>query len=106
MLRGIRQGLGEEQPAAATGDHHPHEVVVGARASLCEQPVGVGANRLEIDREAQVAPRALEPSQVVIHGKGTAVVDANHLKGTVPPDQALVGSGNRRLGRRHDGAVE
>ena len=48
------QRLGQQQPAAAAGDHDPQQLVVGPGAGVRQQPPGVGADGVEIDRQAEV----------------------------------------------------
>ena len=79
---------------------------VGPAAGMGEQPVGVGPDRLEVERQPQVGGRALEPAQVLLERERLPVVDADHLEHAVAAEQPLVGGRDRRLGGGHDLAVE
>ena len=98
--------LGQKQPAPAARQHDPQRFVGGAHAGRREQAVGVGAHGLQIERQAEVAGRALEPREVLLQRERGTVVDADHLEHPIAADQAVVGGGDRRLGGGHDRAVE
>ena len=78
----------------------------GTGAGLRQQPVELGADRLEVHRQPQVAGRALEPRQMLLERERNAVVDAEHLERPVAADQTLVGNRDRRLADGHDLAVD
>ncbi len=105
-LRCLLERLGEQQPPAAAGDSDSQLLVVGSGACLSQQPVGVGAHRLGVDRQSQVRGRPFQPLQMLLQREWPSVVDPDDLKHPVAPQQAAVGGRNLRIGSGHDGAIE
>ena len=56
-------------------------------AGLGQQAIGVRPHRLEVEREPEVASRALQPSQVLFEGVGDRAVDPDDLEHAIPDFQ-------------------
>ena len=87
-------------------DEDPEELVIWAGPRVGQQPVRIGADRFEVDRETEVEGRGLKPPEMILKRERTAVIDANNLEHAITAQQALVGRRDHRLGGEHDLAVE
>ena len=62
-----------------------------------EDPLGVGADRLDVGGEAQVGRRAPQALEVLVERERPPAVEAHHLEDAVAAQQPLVGGGDARL---------
>ncbi len=73
---------------------------VATSASAC------GADRVEVDLEAQVAGGVRQAAQMVVPGERLSVVEAHDLEDAVAADETLVRDGDDRLLGGHDPSVD
>ena len=99
-----RQRLDDRDPAAATREHDPQDPL--GRAGLLEQRVDLGAQRVEVDSQAQAGAGAREPGEVVLERERAPGVQAQHLEGAVAAQQSFVRDRDPRLAGGPDGAVD
>ena len=100
-LREGRQPLEHPDPPPAAGhDESQHPVL--ASAWVASRRVGVGADRVGVERQAQGLGAARHAVDVLLHAERPAGVEANDLEDAVAAQQALVGDGDLRFGDVHD----
>ena len=100
-----RQRLEQQDPPAAAGDQQPDLRVAGV-TGRAEQRREVGAQRVEVDRQAQVRRRAAHALEVVVQRERRAAVQAHDLEDAVAAQQPLVGDRDPRVGGVADHAVQ